>query len=294
MARPVPAVERVVAVLDLLAAHPEEELTLAELCRRLDMSKATGHALVNALADARYLLRHPVRKTYTLGPALLGVASSVEARYRSIVEHARDEMQALSEELDIRCVASAALGDEIVLLEVTGKSEPFGLNVQAGQRVPLVPPLGTVFMAWSSDEEIDRWLRRVGPGATDAEIVRYRRAIETVRRRGYSIGLEADARRRLGLALSEEDRTHLATAIDDLAHEEYILLELDGSADYLLSHVAAPVFSQDGRVVLALTLIDFRRQVSAREVPELGERLLLAARNVSTTVGDGSLPHGSG
>ena len=71
--RPAPGVERVVAVLNFLAAHPDESFTLSELARRLDLNKATCHALLMPLTQAGYLLRHPTRMNYTLGPALDGV-----------------------------------------------------------------------------------------------------------------------------------------------------------------------------------------------------------------------------
>src|SRR5438552_2432290 len=69
MPRRAPAVERSVAVLNLLAAHPSEKLTLSEIARDLGLNKATLHAILSALADAGYLVRDPARKSYGLGPA---------------------------------------------------------------------------------------------------------------------------------------------------------------------------------------------------------------------------------
>ena len=53
MARPAPAVERTVATLNFLAAHPDEPFTLSELSRRLDITKATAHTMLNAIASSR-------------------------------------------------------------------------------------------------------------------------------------------------------------------------------------------------------------------------------------------------
>ena len=61
--RPAPGAERVVAVLNFLAAHPDESFTLSELSRRLDLNKATCHALLMTLTQAGYLLRHPTRRS---------------------------------------------------------------------------------------------------------------------------------------------------------------------------------------------------------------------------------------
>ncbi len=283
MARPAPAVDRVVALLDFLAEHPDDEYSLSELARRLELNKATAHSMLNALTEAGYLLRSPADKTFALGPALVAIGNAASVRQVEIVEFARDEMRAVADELGVQCSASAVFGAEIVILARSGEAPPLAANVRVGDRLPCVPPLGTVFVAWSAPGEIDAWLRRVGPGATEVELARYRRAIETVRRRGYSLGLEADARVRLGRALADHDPA-VSALIAELGHEEYILLELEHSASYRLSMVAAPVFAADGSVALALTLIGFADPLGAVELTRYAERLVGAARRVTAAV----------
>jgi DNA-binding IclR family transcriptional regulator len=115
MARPAPAVERAVHILDLLAAE-REPLTLSELARRLEMNKASAHATLNALVDAGYLLRHPTRKDYRLGPRLMAVGEAARDQY-PVVDFARDELRRLSDDLSMECVASTAIGDEMVIVD---------------------------------------------------------------------------------------------------------------------------------------------------------------------------------
>jgi DNA-binding IclR family transcriptional regulator len=280
-----------VALLNFLAAHPDRSFGVSDIARRLDMNKATVHAMVSALTTAGYLLRHPRDKSYALGPALVAVGNAAAARQMEIVDYARDEMRALADELGLECVASAALGEEIVILAKAGQPAPLGLSVQVGQRLPLAPPLGTVFVAWSDPDDIDDWLRRLGPGASESELARYRNAVATVRRRGYSLGLEADARVKLGHALADLDDLDDARSqhvveelVAELGHDEYILLELEHSASYRLSHIAAPVFAVDGRMALALTLIGFRHQLTAEQVPEHAERLRESALAVTKAI----------
>jgi DNA-binding IclR family transcriptional regulator len=283
MARPAPAIGRTVALLNFLAAHPDEAFSLSELARRLDINKATAHSMLSTLTEAGYLLRHPATKSFTLGPALISVGNAAAGRRFEVVDYARDEMRRLTDELGVQCVASAAIGEEIVLLARSGDPEPLGLSVQVGQRLPLVPPLGTVFLAWSGPEEIDRWLRHLGPGAGDEQLARYRHAVVAVRRRGYSIGL--DAARTPG---PRPLRDAAVQVVEEVPHDEYILLELERSASYRLSHIAAPVFGADGHVVLALTLMGFRHQLSAEQVPEHAARLQQTTRAVTEVI------HGEG
>lgn len=283
MARPAPAVDRTVAVLELLAAHPEESLTLSEICRRTGVTKATAHATLHALAAAGWLSRDPEDKRYTLGPAAVAVGAAAAAPRLAVVDHARGEMAKLAAGLGVQVVASQAVGDEIVFLAVEGRAAPFAVSIQVGQRLPLVPPLGTVFVAWSPPAEIDRWLRRLGPRAETADLARYRAAVDAVRRRGWSAGLDPGTVVPLRPALAGE-RGAAAALVARLAHEEYSLLELEHAATYRLNHIAAPVFGPDGRVVLALTIVGFHGQLEAARVPDLGERLQQAALAVTKAV----------
>jgi DNA-binding IclR family transcriptional regulator len=279
MPRLAPATGRTIALLNFLASHPDEAFSLSELARRLEMNKATAHAMLVTLTEAGYLLRHPVTKSYTLGPALIAVGNAAGSRHFEVVDYARDEMRRLSDDLGVQCVASVAIGEEIVLLGRSGDPGPLGLSVQVGQRLPLVPPLGTVFLAWSGPDEIDRWLRHLGPSTSDEQLARYRAAVATVRRRGYSIGLDA-VRTPGPRAL----RDAAVQVVEEVPHDEYILLELEHSASYRLSHIAAPVFGADGRVVLALTLMGFRHELSAEQVPEYAERLQRATLAVTRLI----------
>lgn len=282
MARRSPAVERIVAIIEFLAARPDRVFSLSELARRLELNKATAHAVLNSLVEAGWLLRQPRDKTYALGPALVTIGTAAAARQRELVGFAEPEMHALADELGLQCIASAVIGDEMVILARAGRSGPLEVSVPLGQRLPLVPPLGTVFMAWAAPEDIEQWLHRMGASASERQLERYRSALAAVRARGYSIALEARTRARLAAALG--DRREVEALIEKLGHEEYALGELDSSASYEVSLIAAPVFGPDGRVVLALTLFGFSGQLQAGQIPVLGERLRSAAGAVTRAI----------
>ena len=278
MARRAPAIERCVAVLNFLGANPGRQYSLSEIARALDLNKATAHALLTTLADAAYLIRDPDDKTYGLGPALIAIGNAARSTYPA-AQLAEVPMGEIAREFDLECVASTAIGDEIVILATAGPRRPLGINIEPGLRLPLVPPLGTVFVAWSGETEIDRWLGNVGSEADDDDLERYRRALETVRARGYSVGLGGDEQQRLVESLQSpagERRRPTAPG------EEYALVELgDDETAYRLNHIGAPVFGPRGEVVLALFLIGFRGQIAANEVPRYAERLTQAAAEVT-------------
>jgi DNA-binding IclR family transcriptional regulator len=281
MPRRAPAVERAIAILNLLATRPSERFTLSEIARDLELNKATLHAILWALTDAGYLMRDEDAKTYGVGPALIALGNAATASSPA-VDAALPEMRALSDDLGLDCVASAAIHDEIVILARTGTPGPFGLNIQPGMRIPLVPPLGTVFVAWSDRATIDRYLARVDPGKDELE--RYRGAVDAVRERGYSVGIARGAYRRLVEALEAAGQAAVAEGVKGLREDEYALVEVDTAGSYRLNHIGAPVFGSDGEVTLALFLIGFQDQLPAEQIPHYGERLREAAGRVTKSI----------
>jgi DNA-binding IclR family transcriptional regulator len=281
MARRAPAVERAVAVLNLLAAHPGQRYTLSEIARDLKLNKATLHAILAALTETGYLVRDPAAKSYALGPALVAIGNSAVSTFPA-AECAVPEMRALTDDLGLDCVASAAISDEIVILARAGVPRPFGVYIQAGQRLPLAPPLGAVFVAWSDDPTIERWLSKLGSPRKKATVDHFRRAVEAVRTRGYSVGLEGSRRPRrartatAGGTLEEEIRT--------VQLEEYALIDIDPEQQYFVNHIGAPAFGPDGEVAIALFLIGFTGTVSGVEVERDANRLLQAAGRVTKEI----------
>jgi DNA-binding IclR family transcriptional regulator len=271
-------------VLDFLAEHPDDVFNLSELCRRVDLNKATAHSLLGELTDAGYLVRDPVDKTYGLGPRLLAVGLAAGHSERAVLNRARRHMRRLASELDARCVASTRRGDDIVILEVAGRERPFRTSIQAGHRLPFIPPVGTVFIAWSSEAEIERWLTRAGEEGATTQAT-YRAALEAVRRRGCSLSLDGPARQRLELAMGGGEPGAVAEAVHDLVRERYFLLDLDPGADYELSLLAAPVFGPDGRVVLAITVYDLPPTSSAADVDALIRQVLGTTSAITAAIG---------
>ncbi len=284
MARRAPAVERSISILNLLAAHPDRRFSLSEIARKLGLNKATLHAILWSLSEAGYLVRDDGAKTYGLGPALIAVGGAAMETYPA-VHFALPEMEALSRLLGLDCVASAAIGEEIVVLARTvGTPGPFGISVQPGQRLPLTPPLGTVFVAWSSPDEIDRWLASVGPSVPEENLERYRAAVTEVRARGYSVGLARGEYRRLVQALKAQEGSTVAEGVRDLRTDEYALIELDRAESYRLNHIGAPVFGPRGEVALALFLIGFQDQIPADQVPKYAAALTDAASKIRQAI----------
>ena len=121
MGRPALAAGRAIEILTFLAARPTESFTLTEIAEQLDLSLASCHASMKVLSDAGYVSRHPVHKSYELGPALVAVGHAALERHRAI-DLARDEVRRLADDLGLEAIASVPIGDDLVVLARAGRS----------------------------------------------------------------------------------------------------------------------------------------------------------------------------
>ena len=177
---------RVVDVLAFLAANPLEEFSLAELSRELGLSKGTSHRLMTALAERQFVSRHPRRKTYSLGIALIAIGQAALEKHPGIAI-ARREMLRISTDLLVPCGITTVVGDQFLLLGREGAPQSQDGLVLVGERRMLVPPIGICHMAWRSDADIAAYLDR-GAAYMSAPMRQHMlRAFPEIRRRGYAM-----------------------------------------------------------------------------------------------------------
>ncbi len=271
MSRPALSANRAIAVLSFLAAHPTESFTLTDLAERVGVNLASMHAVLAVLLEAGYVSRHPRLRTFTLGPTVVALGSAALEAH-PVIDRARDAARDLAHETGLEATVTAPAGDQIVFLARAGEPSPRGVSALVGQTVPLLPPVGSVFVAWGG---ADAWLERARDAASLEAV------LAAVRRRGYSVGLEAPARQGLNVALhdlslhpSDEDlRDSLNSYVSGLETGTYQPADIAAGLLYEVSHIAAPIFGSDGRVVLALTLVGFEEPMRGRAVIAYGERL---------------------
>lgn len=271
MARPALSASRAIGVLNFLAAHPTEAFTLSDISGRLGINPASAHALLGVLTDAGYLIRDARLRTFALGPAVVALGTAALEAH-PVIDVARDAARDLAQQMGLEVALTAPGGEHIVFLARAGEPSAHGVPVHVGQRVPLVPPIGAVFVAWGNAQS---WLA----GAADPG--RLREVLEVVRLRGYSVALEAETRQQLGHAVddlatnpsNDQLRTQVEQLVSGLGEREYQLHQVDPAERYDVSMIAAPIFGAASQVVLAMTLLGFEGKLSGSRVTELGERL---------------------
>jgi DNA-binding IclR family transcriptional regulator len=292
MARPSPGAERVVAVLEFMAARPDERFTLSELARGCDLNKATAHALLTELAARGVLLRHPDEKRYSLGPRLVPVGSAAQRGYQ-----AQDftpgvlRRLAASTGLVAAALASDAHGDQATVVSRSDPDSP--LPVPA--RWPLVPPNGAVFYAWADEPSVEAWLAR---SPAIASVQQALDALAAARKLGVVIGSAIPEWYRLTALLADRanqpptsdntatngNQSAVRDALWHLARSAALITEIDTSATYRVAYVAAPVFGHDGRVILAVVAGgEPARARRGDDVAALASRVASAADELTAT-----------
>ena len=278
MARPVPAVNRAVGVLDLLVTHPTERFTLSDLVRRTGISLGSAHAVLAVLEEAGYVSRHRDHKTYGLGPALVA-AGLASLAAQPAVQVAVEGLDRLASDIDAEVVITATTGTEIIFVAHAGTQSPHGPQVRVGERVPLVPPLGAVFLAWAIELDVDTWTARSPVGGPDRD--QLRSMLDHVRTHGYSIGAGSDVQRAFGVALAELTeqpqqpglRAEIPGLLLALAEGGYGLTGVRAQATYDVGIIAAPVFDAERRVTVAVTGIGFPPGLTGAQVVERAEAI---------------------
>ena len=209
---------------------------------------------------------------------------------------ARSHMEALAEELEVECVASAVVGSDMVLVARAGRLPTPALPTAVGQRIPFEPPMGTAFVAWAPTSARAAWFDRLGADATDETRAALERTlVRGTRSAGYSVARGHRWHSEAAQVLSrEQPDLHR----DETAQEMHRLIRSlppdyespNVDADEVRT-VSTPVFGPHGVVVLVLSVTVAGRRSFAADLAWTVERLRSAAAAVTEAL-DGAAPEG--
>ncbi|SNQ47594.1 Transcriptional regulator, IclR family [Frankia canadensis] len=270
---------RVVLVLDFLARHRHRSFSLSELARELDISKSTLHGIVETLLEAGYLLRDPGSLHYRLGPALAGVGQAALGPHGPLVDALRPVMDRLAREFEAHCVVSADLGGFIVPLALAGEPARVTTLCRVGERLPLSPPMGTLFMAGRQMSEIRAWLDRARPPLSAAEVELHLSAVDLLRSNGFAAAARVDAKARLERALGvlefgdPKDQGVVDHLMGELRRARYLLLDFEDPAPIEVDWIGVPVIGRQARTELALVVLNLPAPLSGPRIAEVAGHL---------------------
>jgi flavin reductase (DIM6/NTAB) family NADH-FMN oxidoreductase RutF/DNA-binding IclR family transcriptional regulator len=201
------------------------------------------------------------------------------------IEVVRPRMEEVAAELDMEAVAVARLESEMLIVASARTAEVQGVPTRVGQRIPMVPPLGAVLVAWADESVQDRWLDAIPPGGRREDYVA---VLERVRARGWSLGFMSEPQAEFFEAVhqlslrspTEEQRARVAQASARVRLEDSEPADLDALDLPLVRIVAAPVFDTDRSVAFSIGLLRPRRMDRA-EIEEALARILETAAGMT-------------
>jgi DNA-binding IclR family transcriptional regulator len=287
------SVERAVAIVEHLAAHPRETFSLTEIARRCAVPKPTAYKVLRTLQDNGWVSRSPLDLRYGLGPSLI-VIGHAAGEVRPEVNLARPVLKELAAEFHCECMLSTAIAEEILILESTGSVElRAGSSLRRGGRTPLVAPFGACFIAWQTPQEWHNWYARSGLG--DPLLIEQMDTIlrETVKR-GYVITLITDFQDQVAEAVrlmpkeitAPQIRTFLTQRLAGLSQITYLGGGMAGRlGPWMVESLQAPVFDVDGTARYDLALV-IHREFGPEVLDRVGGRLRAAADQLSTAISE--------
>lgn len=198
---------------------------------------------------------------------------------------ARPHMEQLAEELEAECVASAIVGEDMVLLAQAGSLESSALPTAVGQRIPFEPPVGSAFVAWASPSAQQAWFDRLAKNAPAGTIDSLHRTLTDVRAAGYAVGRRHRWQSEAAEVLAQDEPAREKDETTAKLHELIAMLPPDYESPRADTGdertVSTPVFGPGGAVVMVLSAVVARRRSSAPDLGFTVDRLRAAAAAVT-------------
>jgi DNA-binding IclR family transcriptional regulator len=230
--------------------------------------------MLAGLVEANYLYRTS-DKSYVLGAGLARIAF-VAQKHLEPLQVAKSEMRTLADELDAICSAVYADRGEAVVRDQASSVSHIGWSTRMGQRHPIAPPFGGIFLAWAKPAEVERWLARAPEVLSEDDRKAYIASLDFPRRYGFAVGLRREMIR---------DEAHAEWLALKADKTDYTASDIDPDATYNLGFVAAPVFDAEGNVYFLLSLTGFVDPMTGAQVEKIGQKLRASCDRLTIFLG---------
>jgi DNA-binding IclR family transcriptional regulator len=238
--------DRIVAIMDLLG-ESDSCLSLAEICKRMELRKSTAHRALMALEHTGLIERAPGNR-YRLGLKLYDMGSRAVEQV-----DLRERVNPYLRKLALRVGETVHLGvlhrTRIVYLD---KVEPINRRVCVSSRTGTSNPvystsMGKAILAYLPPEEAMKIVSEIQFNPFTSKTISSREellsALDRVRRRGYAI---------------DDEEMEIGTRC-----------------------VGAPVFDGEGRPIAALSVSGSASRLAAHCVPGIATHVMRFAKDVS-------------
>lgn len=274
MARSSPGVQRMVAVINFFAEHPDQSFTLTDLVRALRLSRATCHMLLAGLVEAGYLYRNK-DKSYILGPTLAAIGR-IASNHFSPLQVAQSEIRELADQFDAICSASFIEGDEVVTRARAAAMSQLGWPSSLGVRMKIRAPFIAIYGGWMSASEFDAWIGELGLQPSAEQREEMRQGILFARKHGYCYGVRNFFERASARAAVEKS---FAEGLVDVPVS--MGTEIDPGHSYSLAFISSPVLDASNKIAFTLGLVGFDAHIKGAQIELMGRRLREACDRIT-------------
>jgi len=240
-------VERIAFILETVAAS-EHGVRLAEMTALLGAPRSSVHSLLRGLVAVSYLTVRDNR--YVIGPGIQRLLAP--HRNATVVEAARDEIEALSQKFDETTLLGTMIGDQVVYLYQVESRQSIHYTAKLGEPRPAyATTTGKLFLAGGPEDELERVRRRlVGVDLSDFDA-----QIHTAQTTGLAYNREETVRGVTAVAAALHDRSGSVVASIAVVGPVYRMGDR-------LEEMGAEVRAAASRVSYRLAAIDHEVAVS--------------------------------
>jgi DNA-binding IclR family transcriptional regulator len=245
----VPALDKAVAILDLLA-RSETELTASEIHQEIGIPKATAFMLLNVL-ERHQLVKKNDQHRFTIGIKLYELGITYVSKL-DVVKIGRPFLERLLERTNLTSHLGAIFDHRVIFIEKLEPKSFIRFSTFPGMRSDVhISSLGKAMAAHLPEHELETIIERIGLGRYTAnsitEVDALHRELATIREQGYSIENEEGE---LGIRC-----------------------------------VGAPIFDNANRVIAAVSVTGLVAQVPEGDFPRLGGIVCETADAISAAMG---------
>jgi len=242
------SLDRALSILELLG-ESEVPLSLAEICRRMNLHKSTVHRALIVLERGMLLERTP-ENTFRLGLMLFDLGNRA-VRQMDLRTRIRPFTRRLSAQLGETVHLGVLQKTSVVYLDKTGPGNRVCTGSKTGSSNPAhCTSLGKAMMAWLPQDSINELIDQMSfvrfTNKTICSREQLLEALQRVRRRGYSID-------------DEEVETGVRC-------------------------IGAPIFDDSGAPIAALSVSCISSRIQTYQVPVLAGRLVRCCSDISESL----------
>jgi DNA-binding IclR family transcriptional regulator len=227
------------------------QLRLVDISQRLGLHKSTAHRLLSLLKKRGLVVVDPTTQLYSLGPALVELASIV-LRQQDLRSLCRPYLEQLRQATNETVSLNIRMGNKRICIEELPSDQEVKYSQAFGLSAPLhVGAPGKALLAFLPAAERERVLATLTWEPLTAETITDLDALRA----------ELDRTRTRGYAVSVGERSPWAAA------------------------VAAPIRDRSGQTIVAVSVLGPSHRLTAKVLKELGVQVIKVANEISAALG---------